>query len=66
MMTFATWLVHKLDGPNHWTRPAKGQCWSKTLCLHESELTAWEDGHLRNRPTLRSARSLILTGRGRK
>lgn len=50
-------LIRLADTVNHW-RPRKngcGRCWSRTLCLYESELACWRDGLIKHRPTWRGA-----------
>lgn len=54
----STWLVHRADDLNHYTNPRKGQCWSKTLCLYDSELLCWEAGDIKTRPTWGGSRRL--------
>lgn len=52
------WLIHRADDLNHHTNPRKGQCWSKALCLYDSELLCWEAGDIKTRPTWRGSRQL--------
>lgn len=63
MAGLTNWLVHRADDLNHYTCPRRGGCWSKALCLYDSELLCWEAGDIKTRPTWHGSRHLAMAAK---